>query len=122
MLEAASFFLRALLVFRPLVRGGDGTELSSGSEVSTETETTRSVLAEGSGTKAFATIVVESGGLSSVGGSSLTVVASGSWASSSFSTSKIFLVSRVTSAVWVAFGAWANGSFRLGYLRRLVAG
>ena len=118
MLEAASFSLRALLVFRPLVRGGDGT-LSSGSEVSTETETSRSALAEGSGTEAFAAIVAESGGLSSAGGSSLIVVASGSWASSSFNASKLFLVSRVASAVWVAFGAWANGSFRLGYLHRV---
>ena len=115
MLEAASFSLRALLVFRPRVRGGDGTELSSVSEVSTEplegTETTRPAEAEGSGTEArvsFAAIVsggVESGGLSSAGGSSLTVIASVSWASSSFSASKLFLVSRVASAVWVAFGA-----------------
>ena len=97
MLEAASFSLRALLVFRPRVRGGDGTELSSGSEVSTETETSRSALAEGSGTKTFAG-GVDSGRLSSVGGSSFTVVSSGSRASSSFSASKLFLFARVASA------------------------
>ena len=96
MLEAASFSLRALLVFRPLVRGGDGT-LSSGSEVSTETETSRSALAEGSGTKTFAG-GVDSGRLSSVGGSSFTVIASGSRASSSFRASKLFLFARVASA------------------------
>ena len=95
MLEAASFSLRALFVFRPLVRGGDGT-LSSGSKVSSETETTRSAMAEGSGTEAFAG--VDSGRLSSAGGSSLTVVASGSGSSSSFSASKLFLFARVASA------------------------
>ena len=56
MLEAASFSLRALLDFRPRVRGGDGTEMSSGSEVSTEplegTETARPAGPEGSGTEA----------------------------------------------------------------------
>ena len=56
MLEAASFSLRALLDFRPRVRGGDGTEMYPGSEVSTEplegTETTRPVGAEGSGSEA----------------------------------------------------------------------
>ena len=122
MLDAASFSLHALLVFRPLVRGGDGTKLSFGSEVSTETETPRSAMAEGSGTEAFAAIVVDSGGLSSAGGSSFAVAASGSWASSSFSASKLFLVTRDASAEWVAFGAWTNGSFRLGCLRRLVTG
>jgi hypothetical protein len=130
MLEAASFSLCALLVFRPRVRGGDGTELSSGSEVSTEplegTETTRPTEAEGSGTEvrvSFAAIVsegVESVRLSFAGGSSLTVVASGSRASSSFSASKLFIFSRVASAVWVAFGAWASRSFRLGCRHRLV--
>ena len=56
MLEAASFSLRALLDFRPRVRGGDEVEMSSGSEVSTEplegTETARPAGAEGSGSKA----------------------------------------------------------------------
>ena len=125
MLETASFSLRALLVFHPLVRGGDGTELSSGSEVSTETETTRSALAEGSGAGTFAAIVVESGGFSSAGGSSFTVAASGSWPSSSFNTSKLFLVSsklflfsRVAFVGLVAFGAWGVGSFRLDCLRQ----
>jgi hypothetical protein len=107
-LEAASFSLRALLVFRPRVRGGDGTELSSGSEVSTEslegTETVRPAEAEGSGSEARSSLAatgpggVESGRLSSAGGSSFTVVASGSRASSSFSASKLFLFSRVASA------------------------
>ena len=32
MFEAASFTLRSLLVFRPLVRGGEGAEKSLGSE------------------------------------------------------------------------------------------
>jgi hypothetical protein len=56
MLEVASFSLRALLVLRPRVRGGDETELSSGSEVSTEplegTEATRPAEVEGSGAEA----------------------------------------------------------------------
>ena len=56
MLEAASFSLRALLDFRPRVRGGDGTEMSSGSEVSTEPlegiEIARPAGAEGSGSEA----------------------------------------------------------------------
>jgi hypothetical protein len=108
MLEAASFSLRALLVLRPQVRGGDGTELSSGSEVSIEplegTETTRPAWAGGSGSEARISLAatesggVESGRLSSAGGSSLTVVAFGSRASSSFSASKLFLSSRVASA------------------------
>ena len=33
MFEAASFSLRSLFVFRPLVRGGEGAEKSSESEV-----------------------------------------------------------------------------------------
>ena len=33
MFEAASFSLRSLLVFRPLVRGGEGAEESFGSEL-----------------------------------------------------------------------------------------
>jgi hypothetical protein len=132
MLAATSFSLRALLVFFPRVRGGDGIDLSSGSEVSPEPlggiETTRPAEAGDSGTEAhvsFAAIVsggVESRGLSSAEGSSITVVASGSRASSSFSASKLFLFSRDASAVWVAFGAWASRSFRLGYLRQLVTG
>ena len=56
MLEAASFSLRALLVLRPRVRGGDGTELSSGSEVPPEqlegTVATRPAWVEGSGSEA----------------------------------------------------------------------
>ena len=52
MLEAASFSLRALLDFHPRVRGGDGIEMSSGSEVSTESlegiETARSAGPSGS--------------------------------------------------------------------------
>jgi hypothetical protein len=56
MLEATSFSLRALLVFRPRVRGGDGTELSSSLEVPPEplegTVTTRPAWAEGSGSEA----------------------------------------------------------------------
>jgi hypothetical protein len=108
MLEAASFSLRALLVFRPRVRGGDGTELSSGSEVPPEplegTVTTRPAWAEGSGSEARIPLAapefggVDSGRLSSAGGSSWTAVASGSRASSSFSASKLFLLSRVASA------------------------
>jgi hypothetical protein len=108
MLEAASFSLRALLDFRPRVRGGDGTELSSGSEVSTElldgTETVRPAEAEGTGPEARNSLAatgpggVKSGGLSSAGGSSFTSVASRSGASSSFSASKLFLFSRVASA------------------------
>ena len=108
MLEAASFSLRALLVFRPQVRGGDETEMSSGSEVSIEplegTETARPTWAEGTGSEARISLAAtDSGGagfgrILSVGGSSLTVVASGSRASSSFSASKLFLFSRVASA------------------------
>jgi hypothetical protein len=108
MLEAASFSLCALLVFFPRVRGGDGTELSSVSGVSTEplegTEATRSTGTEGSGSEARISLAatvsggVESGRLPFARGSSLTVVASGSWASSSFSASKLFLFSRFTSA------------------------
>ena len=108
MLEAASFSLRALLDFRPRVRGGDGTELSSDSEVSTDllegTETARPAKAEGFGAEARVSLAAtESGGvgsgrLSSAGGSSLTAVASGSRASSSFSTSKLFLFSKVASS------------------------
>jgi hypothetical protein len=53
MLEAASFSLRALLNFHPRVRGGDGTELSSESEVSTDllegTETVKPTEAERTG-------------------------------------------------------------------------
>ena len=67
MLEAASFSLCALLVFRPRVRGGDGNELSSGSKVSTEplegTETSRPVEVEGSRTEARVSLAAtESGG------------------------------------------------------------
>nr|ABR17653.1 unknown [Picea sitchensis] len=107
MLEAASFSLRALLVFRHRVRGGDGIELSSGSEVSTESlegiETVRPAEVEGSGSEARNSLAttgpggVESGRLSSTGGSSFTAVASRSRASSSFSASKLFLFSRVAS-------------------------
>jgi hypothetical protein len=126
MLEAASFSLRTLLVFRPRVRGGDGTELSSGSTEPLEgTETARPAEAEGETRVSLA--ATESGGvgfgrLSSAGGSSLTADASGSRASSSFSASKLFLFSRVASAECVAFGAWARGSFHLGCLCRLVTG
>ena len=125
MLEAASFSLRALLVFRPRVRGGDGTEMSSDSEVSTESldgiETVRPAEAEGSGTGARNSLSatgpggVETGRLSFAGGSSFSSVASRSGASSSFNASKLFLFSRVA---FVAFGAWLVGSFRLGCLRR----
>jgi hypothetical protein len=108
MLEATSFSLRALLVFRPRVRGGDGTELSSDSEVPPEplegTVTTRPAWAEGSRSEALISLAasnfwgVDSGRLSSSRGSSLTVVASGSRASSSFNASKLFLFSRVAFA------------------------
>ena len=108
MLEAASFSLRALLVFHPRVRGGDGTEMSSGSEESTEPqegpETTRPAWAEGSRSEARISLAAtKSGGagfgrLLTGGGSSLAAVASGSRASSSFSASKLFLFSRVASA------------------------
>jgi hypothetical protein len=129
MLEAASFSLRTLLVFRPRVRGGDGTELSSGSTEPLEgTEAARPAEAEGFGAETRVSLAAtESGGVgfgrrSSSGGSSLTAYASGSRASSSFSASKLFLFSRVASAECVAFGAWARGSFRLGCLRRLFTG
>ena len=108
MLEAASFSLRALLVLRPRVRGGDGAKLSSVSEVPPEplegTVTTSPALAEGFGSGARFSLAatdfgrVESGRLPSAGGSSLTVVASGSRASSSSNASKLFLFSRVASA------------------------
>ena len=108
MLEVASFSLRALLDFLPRVRGGDGAEMSSGSEVSTEplegTETARPAEAEGSGSEArisFSTTDSEGAGserISTAEGSSLSAVAYGSRASSSFSTSKLFLFSRVASA------------------------
>jgi len=108
MLEAASFSLRALLVLRPRVTGGDGTELSSGSEVPPEllegTVTTRPAWAEGSGSKARISLAtpefggVDSGRLSFAEGSFWSVVASGSRASSSFSTSKLFLFSNVASS------------------------
>ena len=107
MLEAASFSLRALLVLRPRVRGGDGTKLSSGSEVSTEplegTETPRPAEEEGFGSEAQISLAatdsrgVESGRLSFARGFPLTAVVSGSWASSSFNASKLFLFSRVSS-------------------------
>ena len=107
MLEATSFSLHALLVFHPRVRGGDGTELSLGSEVPPEplegTVTTRPAWAEGSGSEARISLAatefggVEPGRLSFAGGSSLTAIASGSWASSSSSASKLFLFSRVAS-------------------------
>ena len=108
MLEAASFSLRALLVFLPRVRGGDETEMSSVSEVSPEplegTETTRPVGTGGSGSVARTSLAatdsggVESRRLLSAEGFPLTVVVSGSWASSSFNASKLFLFSRVASA------------------------
>ena len=108
MLEAASFSLRSLLVFHPWVRGGDETELSSGSEVSTEslegTEAVRPAEAEGAGSEARDSLAAtgpggeESGRLPSAGGSSFSVDASGSRASSSFSASKLFLFSSVASA------------------------
>jgi hypothetical protein len=130
MLEAASFSLRALLDFRPRVRGGDGTEISSESEASTElldgTESVKPAEAEGTGPEARNSFAatgpggvksgglssaearsflaatdsggVESGGLSPTGGFPLTAAVSGSWASSSFNASKLFLFSRVASA------------------------
>jgi hypothetical protein len=108
MLEAASFSLRALLVLHPRVRGGDRTESSSGSDVPPEllegTVTTKPAWVEGSGYEARISLAasdfggVDSGRLSSAGGSSLTVVASRSRTSSSFSASKLFLFSRVASA------------------------
>jgi hypothetical protein len=82
MLEAASFSLRALLVFLPRVRGGDGTEMSAASEVSTEplegVETTRPAGSGGSGSESRISLAAtDSGGmvsrkLSSVGGFPLT--------------------------------------------------
>jgi hypothetical protein len=132
MLEAASFSLRALLDFRPRVRGGDGTELSSESKVSTDllegTETVKPAEAERTGPGARISLAatrpggVMLGRLSSAGGSSFTSVASRSGASSSFSASKLFLFSRVASAEGVAFGAWDSRSFHLGCLRLLATG
>ena len=108
MLEATSFSLRSLLVFLPRVRGGDGNEMSAVSEVSTEplegVETTRFAGAGSSGSESRISLAatdsggVESGKLSSAGGFPLTVVVSGSRASSSFNASKLFLFSRVASA------------------------
>ena len=108
MLEAASFSLCALLDFRPRVRGGDGTEISSESEASTElldgTESVKPAEAEGTGPEARNSLAatgprgVKAGMLSSAGGSSFTSVASRSGTSSSFSASKLFLFSRVASA------------------------
>ena len=70
MLEAASFSLRALLDFRPRVRGGDGTEMSSGSEVSIELlegiETARPTGPKGSGSEARISLATtDSGGAGS---------------------------------------------------------
>ena len=105
MLEAASFSLRSLFVFRPRVRGGDGAELFS--EVFAEslvgTEAVRPAEPEGAGSEARNSFAatgpggVESGRLSTAG-ASFAVVASGSRASSSFSASKLFLFSRGASA------------------------
>jgi hypothetical protein len=128
MLEAASISLRALLVFRPRVRGGDGTEMSSVSEVSIDsldgTESVRPAEAEGSGTEARKSLAatgpggVGTGRLPFSGGSSFSSAASRSGASSSFNASKLFLFSRVAFVGLVAFGAWGVGSFRLDCLRR----
>ena len=108
MLEAASFSLHALLVFHPRVRGGDGTVLSSGSEVPPEplegTVTARPVWALCSGSEARISLAasefggLDSGRLSSTGGSFWTVVAFGSRLSSSFSASKLVLFARVAYA------------------------
>ena len=119
MFECASASRRSLLVFLPLVRGGDGTEQLSESRSLAElekeqrassltageasdgeaSETTRpsAVATDGEATTTVSG-GVGSGRLSPVGGSSLTAVASGSWASSSYNTSKLFLFSRVASA------------------------
>ena len=132
MLEAASISLRDLLVFRPRVRGGDGTEMSSVSEVSVEsldgTETVRPAEAEGPGTEARKPLAATgpggegTGRLSFAGGSSFSSVASRSGASSSFNASKLFLFSRVAAVGRVAFGVWGVESFRLGCLRRFGTG
>jgi hypothetical protein len=108
MLEAASFSLRALLVFHPRVRGGDRTAFSSGSEVPLEplegTVTTRPVWALCSGSEARISLAasefggLDSGRLLSTGGSFWTAVASGSRLPSSFSASKLFLFSKVASS------------------------
>ena len=102
MLEVASFSLRALLVFLPWVRGGDGAEMSSVSEVSTEPlegiETTRPAGAVGSGPLAATDSEGMVSGMFSSIGFALTVVESGSRDSSSFNASKLFLFSRVVSA------------------------
>jgi hypothetical protein len=70
MLEVASFSLRALLVFRPRVRGGDGIVLSSDSKVPPEllegTVTARSAWPEGSGSEARSSLAApEFGGVDS---------------------------------------------------------
>ena len=44
MFEAASFFLRSLFVFRPLVRGGEGAEKSSDSKVPSDERTEDAIL------------------------------------------------------------------------------
>ena len=108
MLEATSFSLCALLVFLPRVRDGDGTEMSSVSEVSTEPlegiETTRLAGAGGFRSESRISLAatdsggMESGNISSAGGFPLTAVVSGSRASSSFNASNLFLFSRVASA------------------------
>jgi hypothetical protein len=121
MLEAASFSLCSLLVFRPRVRGGDGTP-----DVSTESLAVRPAEAEDDGSGARDSFAatgpggVEFGRLPYAEGSSFFVVASRSGASSSFSASKMFLFSRVASAEGVAFGAWGSESFCLGCLRRFI--
>ena len=45
MFEAASFSLRSLFFFRPLVRGGEGAEKSSDSEVPSNEGTKDAILA-----------------------------------------------------------------------------
>lgn len=117
MFVAASFSLLCLLVFRPLVRGGDGAEMPSDSDLSSDLEESESTSFEGedpgsarptaSGAAGAAATTGSGGpGSSPTGeGSSSAAVASGAWTSSSCSASKLFWFSRCAPAVGVPFGA-----------------
>ena len=114
---AASFSLISLLVFRPLVRGGDRAEMLVDSEFPSELEEFELVgfeedVPESTGSTALgavgATTATGSGGPGSSPsseGSFSAVVSSGAWTSSSCNASKLFWFSRCAPAEGVPFGS-----------------
>ena len=114
MFEVASFSLRSLLVFRPLMRGGEGAEKSSESEVSSDegTKDASPTWAEDSPPRSMGSFFepreagfeeTASKVLMSGMPCSWTAATSGSCTSSSWRTAKLFLFSGRGEA---ARGSW----------------